>query len=251
MGTRLYGRYEYSINSYLADSKRQASLPALFMLLQESALRHAETHGFGWEFMTKHDCFWALSRIKVRIEKYPQWQDSVSIETWCKKPDGLMARRDFEMFTDNSEKILSATSSWLVLNRERRLQRISEMADIFPIIDRNAMDSSVLNKLPIHGSGELTKSSLKTIPYSAMDMNGHVNNVMYLQWIIDEFPTGYIQNSDICEVEINYLQEAVAGQQYYTLVEKCFDDEYLCSIIRCSDSRELSRMKLKFKFSTS
>lgn len=241
----LYGKYDYCINSWLSDCKRQASLPALFFLLQESGLKHADTYGFGWSEMQKYNCFWALYRINVRVEEYPKWQDAISIETWSKKPDTLLAHRDFDMF-QQGRKILSATSDWLLLNNERKPQKISMIDKPLPLLDRKAFDK-VMAKLPMHNLEKTSVSAVKTIPYSAMDINEHVNNTCYLQWVIDEFPASYVMNSEICEAEINYLQESLMGQQYRLLLEERLPDEYLCSVTRFPDGKDLARMILKFK----
>jgi acyl-ACP thioesterase len=247
MEQSLCGRYEYSVNSYLTDQKQQLSLPALFYLLQESAWKHADSHNFGWEALAKGNFFWVLSRIKVSIDDYPLWRDSIFIETWSKNPDTVMAYRDFEMYSANNKKLLSATSAWLILSMEnRRPQRISLMGDIFPVsFDRSAIDTQ-LEKLPQHK--RLPDNYIVyTVPYSAIDINGHVNNTLYIQWVIDSFPSDYIQNAYIYEIEINYLQEAVINQQYYVIIEELLPDEYLCSVVRHPDNKELARMMLKFR----
>jgi medium-chain acyl-[acyl-carrier-protein] hydrolase len=243
----LCGRYEYLINSYLTDSKQQLSLPAMFYLLQESAIVHAESHNFGWSALSENNSFWALARIKAQIDDYPLWKDSIFVETWSKGPDSVMAYRDFEIFSSNNRKILSATSAWLMLNRDtRKPQRIALLKDKFPArYDRNALDLR-LEKLPQHNI-QADDCDIHTVPYSAIDMNGHVNNTLYIQWIIDSFPVGYILNHDVYDIEINYLQEAMASQKYCVIREEFAPDEYLCSIVRRPDNKELSRMMLKFR----
>jgi acyl-ACP thioesterase len=247
MEQSLCGRYEYSVNSYLTDRKQQLSLPALFYLLQESAWKHADSHNFGWEALAENNFFWVLSRIKVRIDDYPLWRDSIFIETWSKDPDTVMAYRDFEMFSANNKKLLSATSAWLILSMEnRRPQRISLMGDIFPVsYDRFAIDTR-LEKLPQHKCLP-DNYTVNTVPYSAIDINGHVNNTLYIQWVIDAFSPDYIQNADVYDIEINYLQEAIVNQQYYVIIEEFLPDEYLCSVVRHPDNKELARMMLKFR----
>ncbi|MDR1340700.1 MAG: hypothetical protein LBK58_11710 [Prevotellaceae bacterium] len=243
----LCGRYEYHVSSYFTDLKKQLSLPALFYFLQESALAHAESHNFGWTEMSGNNFLWALSRIRAQIDGYPAWEDSIFVETWSKGPDTVMAYRDFEVYSSNGKKILSATSAWLVLNIEtRKPQRIASMKDKFPArYDRSALDVR-LEKLPQHGIPG-SNYPVNTVPYSAIDINGHVNNTLYIQWVIDAFPVDYILNHDVCDIEINYLQEAMLNQQYYVTVEELLPDEYLCSVLRHIDNRDLSRMVLKFR----
>jgi acyl-ACP thioesterase len=243
----LCGRYEYHINSYFTDLKKQISIPALFYLLQESAIVHAENHNFGWTTMSENNLFWALSRIKVQIDELPAWEDSIFVETWSKGPDTIMANRDFEVYSSNGTKILSATSAWLMLDtKTRKPQRIALMLDKFPArYERSALNVR-LEKLPQHNI-RTGNYPVNTVYYSAIDINGHVNNTLYIQWVIDAFPVDYILSHDVCDIEVNYLQEAMLNQQYYVIVEELLPDEYLCSVVRTLDDKDLSRMIVKFR----
>jgi medium-chain acyl-[acyl-carrier-protein] hydrolase len=142
---------------------------------------------------------------------------------------------------------VSATSAWLMLNLEtRKPQRMTLMKDKFPDpYNRSALDVR-LEKLPQH-SIHSSDYAVNTVPYSAIDINGHVNNTLYIQWIIDSFPFDYILNHEVYDIEINYLHEAKANQQYYVIIEELAPDKYLCSVVRHPDNKELSRMMLKFR----
>jgi acyl-ACP thioesterase len=247
MGKQSCGKYEYHVNSYFTDLKKQLSLPAVFYFLQESALKHAESYNFGWKTMSENRLFWALSRIKLQIDEYPSLEDSIFVETWSKEPDMIMAHRDFEIFSSDDKKLLSATSAWLMLSMDnRKPQRIAVMKEHFPIpCNRNAIDVR-LEKLPQHKIMS-DDYPVNRVPYSAIDMNGHVNNTLYIQWVIDAFPVDYILNHDVCEIEVNYLHEAIADQQYYVVIEELLHDEYLCSVVKYPEAKDLSRMRLKFR----
>jgi acyl-ACP thioesterase len=197
--------------------------------------------------MSENKFFWALSRIKVQIDSYPAWEDSIFVETWSKGPDTVMAYRDFEVYSSNGGKIMSATSAWLMLSMEtRKPQRIALMQDKFPArYNRSALDVR-LEKLPQH-SIQVNDYHTNMVPYSAIDINGHVNNTLYIQWVIDAFPVDYILNHDVCDIEINYLQEAMLNQPYHVIIEKLSDGVYLCSTVRSLDNKDLSRMVLKFR----
>jgi acyl-ACP thioesterase len=183
----------------------------------------------------------------MQIDGYPLWNDSIFVETWSKGPDNVMAYRDFEVYSSDNKKVLSATSAWLMLSLDtRKPQRIALLKDKFPApYERSALDIR-LEKLPQHRN-HAGDCVVHTVPYSAIDINGHVNNTLYIQWVIDGFPFDYILNHDVYDIEINYLQEAMANQQYYVIIEELLPDEYLCSVVRHLDNKELSRMMLKFR----
>lgn len=239
-------RANYTVRSYHTDIKKQASLPALFLFLQESAWHHAALNNFGWEALIPKNLIWALARMRLQIFRYPEWNDTVQLETWSKPPEPLMAYRDFELCDGKGGLLLRATSAWLLIEAtSRRPQRISILGDCFPIIaGREAISGSLqrIASAPMDKQGDV-----HTVPFSAIDINGHVNNAHYVQWILDAFPWEYLQQHNATEIEINYLQEARLGDQYRINVEEVSCNNYLCNILRQSDSKELVRMTLCFE----
>jgi acyl-ACP thioesterase len=226
--------------------KQQACLPALFCFLQESAWRHAEINDFGWAALSKLNCFWAVSRIKVQIDDYPEWNDEISLETWSKAPDALMAYRDFEIFNGENRRIICASSAWLILDiATRRPKRMSVLTNEYPILHGRQALSSGIGK--IQRAPRDSGTDIHTVPYSAIDMNGHVNNANYVQWTLDAFPAEFIVSHNVHEIEINYLHESHIGNTYRVNIEETAPLKYLCNIVRIDDSRELVRMMLSFK----
>ena len=236
---------KYYIRSYHADAKQQASLFSLFCFLQESAWKHAETNDFGWARLSKSNCFWALSRIKVRINAYPKWNDEIRLETWSKAPNTLMAHRDFEIFDAANERILAASSAWLILDIDtRRPQRMSMLEGRLPILEGREAPTATIRKIPT--APKESDANTYLVPYSAIDMNGHVNNANYVQWTLDAFPSDFIVEHDVREIEINYLHESRIGERYRVNIEETAPREYLSNIMRIDDGKELVRMSLKF-----
>ena len=235
----------YYIHSYHTDAKQQASISSLFCFLQESAWKHAETNDFGWARLKRSNCCWVLSRMKVRIEEYPRWKDEIHLETWSKAPDALMAYRDFEIFDSQNKRILSASSAWLILDIDsRRPQRMSMLRGELPVLEGREAQTAAISKLPAVASEP--DAAINIVPYSAIDMNGHVNNANYVRWALDVFPADFIVDHNLHEIEINYLHESRMGDSYLVNLKATADCEYLSNIVRIDDGKELVRMSLKF-----
>jgi len=111
--------YQFSINSYDADSKGRMPLYKLFHYLQEAAYLNAESNGFGYEFLEKEKAYWVLVRVMVRIDQYPRWNDEIAIKTWPRGAHGLFAVRDFEISQGN--KVIGSVSTyWMILDKDSR-----------------------------------------------------------------------------------------------------------------------------------
>ena len=52
----------------------------------------------------------------------------------------------------------------------------------------------------------------RTVAFTDLDRNGHMNNCRYLDWIADLLPSGYHAGHELREFTVCYLSEAREGQ---------------------------------------
>lgn len=204
---RYYHRNQL-VHSYEVDFNQQLSVPALFNYLQDVAWVHAEQLGYGYEQLLRDRMFWVLSRVEVRIERMPRWNEYITIVTWPKRPEGIQAVRDFEIYDSNGDAIISATTSWIVLNADtRRPVRLTEWYTNFDHATRSALDH-IAGKIP-KSTGELIRSELVKVPVGSVDMNGHVNNVAYISWAYNMHDREHYLSNFPATVIVNFNREAL------------------------------------------
>ena len=204
----------YDITSYHVDFKQHLSPVSLFCFLQESAVKHAHSKGFGLSHLAERNELWVLAKMHVRIRRMPDWMEKIRSETWGKEPELLTAFRDFEFFDTDNQSIICATSSWHILNRQtHRPTPLSHFADDFPVMNRHAIEEKP-HKIQIPVSNAV-RSKVQAILPSDIDMNLHVNNTKYVQWAIDCVPFAFQKQHTISEISVNFLSEARMGEHYY------------------------------------
>jgi medium-chain acyl-[acyl-carrier-protein] hydrolase len=229
---------EYTIRSYDVDTESKASLMTFAKYLQESAYNHASHLELGHEQLMERNLFWVLSRLLIRVESYPRWGERLTLTTWPSGVDRLFACRDFLVRDSGGAVMFTSTSSWLVLDSEKRrpqrpFDELGQSAD-YPrerVIDRRP---AKLEKL-----SEPRQSPSFPVRYSDLDMYDHVNNVKYIQWILDDFPPEMNRKFDVKEFEINFLAEAKMGDDIVIQTQETGTAEYIHSIKRKTDNKDL------------
>ena len=48
----------------------------------------------------------------------------------------------------------------------------------------------------------------RTVRYSDLDVNGHMNNCRYMDWVLDTLPGAFHGEHSVSEFTVNYLSEA-------------------------------------------
>lgn len=243
----LLGEYSFVIHSYEAGLDTKAKFSGLCHFLQESAWNHAESIGMGFQTLLDDNKLWVLSRLYFELDEYPHWGDTIKVQTWPKGTDGLFALRDFFVL-DQSDKIIGkATSAWLVLDTEqRRPQRLDHFyEDRKFLTQRHAVNKS-LKKISFSGNNE--PAPFHQVRYSDLDVNRHVNNVKYIEWLCDLCSDRLFAGSEIHDLEINFLSECKAGDKILaTKNEQPELSQISAMLVRENDKKDICKAKIGFR----
>lgn len=239
---------DFRVLTFHMDPGGKAHLSSICNFLQEGASMHAEHAGFGYEYMISNNQVWVLARQKVIIDSYPVWNDQLKLKTWSRGKEGIFYIRDFIIENEKNETIIKATTSWAAINlKTRRPEIVSGLENGLKSLKEKVAIGEKLNKLP-----ELIHSDLKRkrqIEYTDIDLVYHVNNVKYIELIMNSFPLKTHKQKKVRTLEINYLGEAKFGEEVLIFTEQNQKQEnsYLVNIIRESDNKEVCRARLEWE----
>ncbi len=235
---------DYIIRSYEIDAGGRLSIPSIFNLLQDAASNHAFRLGVSVHQLLEKNYTWVLSRMMLRMETFSAWRDPIRIRTWPSGIQTVFALRDFEIQDTAGRTIGSAVSAWIVIDADkRRPVRPTAFADqINSIEGMHALDHS-LSKLPKVEGGDHRSSFF--VRYHDLDINQHVNNVSYIEWLLESIPDFGREDLTLRELELNFLGEAFKNDRITALCRK--DDpsgnRFSHTIVRKEDQVELVRAR--------
>ena len=197
----------FIIPCYNADASWRLKPSSFMDLAQEAANLHAAILGFGYDDMIASKTAWVLSRMHVVFVDTPRWRDDVTLFTWHKGLERLFFLRDFMMTDREGNPKIKATTSWLVLNLEtRRLVRDPNLLDEGTICSENVLDNPA-DKVVMPKGVEPQFVTGHLVGYSDLDMNGHANNAMYMQWAMDAVNYEISSVKPVKEFTINFNHE--------------------------------------------
>lgn len=243
--SRLTYEHAYNIRSYEPRIDGHVSIATICNQLQDMASRHADSLGFGYDDLQKSNHYWVLSRLHVMMDRMPGYGESTRVMTWPSGNERLIATRDF-LVSDDSAQIGRATTAWVTLNAKTlkadppdsvldgRLIPDRERAMVFP--------SRAVNRLK---EGE-NRTALTARRFD-QDINGHVNNVRYVEFCMEAVPQEWVAENRCMGIDIQFRVESHAGDEYVSAckVDKQDNgmDTILHSLTRVSDNKEIVRMR--------
>lgn len=196
----------YKVTSYLVNLRKQAGLYSILNFVQDVGWQHS----FQLGIKLPKNQGWVFTRQKLIMQKWPSWNDTVTIKTWLREPQGAFVFRDYEIFV-NDKKIGSCISSFTVMDLETRklaLRDWSELPEFWPK-DKSANSEKPEKILLRDDAVALSEFEVRN---SDIDLNEHVNNTRYAQWILDSIPIDKLKGGVLLKgYEVNFLAEMKLG----------------------------------------
>jgi len=202
------------ISLYEVDFFNKLRIDSTFNYLQEAASNHAIHLGWGYIDLIKNELTWILSRIKLVVYEYKNLGDMIEIETFPKGIDNLFALRDFRLRDRNQKIFALATSAWLLINvNTLRPVKSEEFYNFINYISRDS--ESAINGTPgkINFPGKIETIYEHRIRYTDLDLNYHVNNAKYIEFILDCFDIQNFHDREISSIQVNFLGELKYGDK--------------------------------------
>ena len=235
----------FTVRSYEAGIANHVTLPTLCNYMQEAAGIRAARLGWGIQALQSEGLTWMLSRLRVSVQRYVPWGETITVRTWPSGVKGrLIAKRCFLGLDEKGAELFRASSEWLYV--DMAAQKIAKLPETFAdLVPAGTPDFELPDiggkfvRLPsVDGSVEILTR------HSDLDFNDHVNNVHYVEWMLESEKCKVESvKSGVGDMDIVFRQAAKAGESLAS--EFCVaEDKTLHAIRRQSDGVVLATAAL-------
>ena len=202
--------YCFKVEGQQIGFDNKLKLSGLADILQIAAWRHADELGFGLEDMiVNKQRTWAMYRLKIEVNFYPNYGSELKVITWPKKKDHYFAYRDLLVEYDG-KTVARATSTYLLIDVEsRKPQSLEGLYD--ELLDHQDLHAIEAPASKIGRVGDALKTQVKTC-ITDLDINRHVNNIRYLDWALRVLPGSFWKEQRVKSVLVNYFAELYEDQ---------------------------------------
>ncbi len=202
----------YTVELRDSDFSKTIKLSALFGYFQDIASMAVEDLDAGiTTLQERFGVTWVLIRIRADIERFPEWNEPITVETWPQEPKKLEFERDYIVRDSEGRVLIRAVSTWVLMDvATREIRRTDVIAIKYPAIFKERALQCRLGRLKPFGTPELAYK--KVISYSDIDFNGHLNNTRYIDFIMDCFEWDKHKLYGVRSIELSYVSEALPGE---------------------------------------
>ncbi len=226
-------------------SDGRLTVVSLLRFLQECAWYHAEALGFGLERLAMDGLVWVLREQALHVTRFPAMGEEITIRTWPSRAERILCHRDFLVLDNTGAEVARATSAWFGLDLSSRRPHKAEFFfrpgwEAFP----PAAFEAPLPELLKPQSPELTE--IRTVRRSDLDALGHVNNLRYVEWILDQCPPLMPDSSHSATLQIRYVRELMLGESVQVVSARVADGDMGIQVLRVEGGQEACLARISY-----
>lgn len=161
----------------------------------------------------KSNAFWIITKIKLKINTLPRFDEELEFETWPTTVDRIRFERDYRVNRDG-ETLVMCRSQWCVLDCDtlklRRCDSVCYPHDMPHREDRSGAGDFVRS---YEKTDESDLSCIHKICLTELDPNGHTNNVSYLRMARNTFTQSEMNGIEFDEIQISFASQTYFGDE--------------------------------------
>lgn len=232
---------ELLLGSEHVDCFRRLRPSTLFELLQTASIRHTTALGMGREKTLDRGLLWIVARQYVAIDRMPTYDERVTLRSWPGKTMHVLFPRYYELVGRGGETLARGSALWSLMDSTTRATVFPEEYGVEIAGVETGRETPYLMKLP---ALETPNRFSFTVPYSCVDLNGHMNNTRYFDLAEDKLPAARAGKL-LREVRTEYSAEAPLGATLDVAWGEA-DGTYFLSGVNAETGRKCFRMGLTY-----
>lgn len=202
----VYSR-ELRLKNKDVDMHRRLRTSRLFELLQEAAIAHTEALGMGREKTLDRGLLWVVTLQRAEIARMPEYDETVRVESWPGETMHVLFPRYYRLTADGGEELLRASALWMLVDESTRRFVFPERYGI----EIAGVETGAELPLPTAPAAlETDREREFTVPYSYVDLNGHMNNTRYFD-LAEDCVGAAAEGRELRSVATEYKAEARLG----------------------------------------
>ena len=202
----------------MADMNGHIKLPDVILLsLQVSGMQSIELGVSDKAILEDYNLVWIITDYDIEVVRLPRFAEEITIETEALSYNRLFCYRRFTIYDEAGQDLIHMMVTFVLMDRDSRKVQAVEPEIVAPY--QSDFDKKLIRG-PKYESLNESISKDYHVRFYDLDMNGHVNNSKYLDWIFEvmgaDFLTQYIPK----KINLKYVKEVRPGGVITSAVER-------------------------------
>ena len=208
---------EATIPYDMADVNSLVRVPQLMALvMQVSGMQSIELGMADDRILEEYGLVWIISDHSLKIKRLPRFLETVVIKTQPLFHNRYFCYRQFQVFDQEGNELLEMVTNFMLMDLQTR-----KVQSVVPEIVA-AFESSfekTIRRGPKFKDIVASREQEFRVRFYDLDMNGHVNNAKYLEWIYESLGSDFLRRHSPTSIYIKYNREVMADSLVNSQVE--------------------------------
>ena len=193
----------------MADMNGHIKLPDVILLsLQVSGMQSIELGVSDKDVLEQYNLVWIITDYDIDVIRLPRFAEEITIETEALTYNRLFCYRRFTIYDEAGQEIIHMVATFVLMDRDSR--------KVHPVVPEivapyQSESSKKLLRGPKYAELENAISKDYHVRFYDLDMNGHVNNSKYLDWIFEVMGADFLTHYIPKKINLKYVKEVRPG----------------------------------------
>lgn len=195
---------QHKIRNSECDINSNMKASSVLNLFQDIAGAQCEQYGIDQSSIACKGLCWVIARQHAVFIRPPRFSETVTVETWPGKPILSIMPRYYRIIDGSGNVCVSGCAWWVLMDINTRAMVIPSKYGVDIPWEETGNETVMPKKLAI------TSASVEdsfTVPWSCCDINGHMNNVRYIDLCEDKLYK-FTRAAQLSELSVEYSGEA-------------------------------------------
>ena len=202
---------KHRVTFYETDVNGTVSLGKLVDLMMLACEDQSDTLGVSSDKVLKMGLGWIVTQHMLEIKRLPRKNETIYITTHAKSYNKYFCYRDFWVHDIRKMELAHMHTVFAMINQKTRKIATIPAAVITPF---QAEKTVKIERLPLPKEIErIDRQKEYEVRFFDIDVNHHVNNVHYFEWMLDALDEDFLTKYQPVEMNIEYKKEINYGQK--------------------------------------
>ena len=205
-------RKPFPVPEYNCDSGGKLKLSMVMRYMQATSGEQLDTLGYTYEYLFAENLVFLLSQTCIKIYEMPRAGQEIVVGTTATGTKGVRFLRDFIVEDTVGNRLIDAHTLWVLVDSlSRKILRPSAFSHNIPIKESLLGAGMSALAIPKVDAPNWDTQWNQRVGYSLIDVNHHINNSVYADFVCDSLPMEALTARGLDSVVIAFQNEARQG----------------------------------------
>ena len=222
-------RKEFTLGADAVDRFGRLKQSRMLLYAQQISGEHSTALGFSYEALAQRGLFWAVVRNRLQVSRMPMEGETIYMETWPMPTTRTAYPRSTVAYDADGNELFRTLSLWVLMSFESRAMVLPGKSGVTVEGTLRGNELAIPRSVALKPMGNRME---RTVRFTDLDRNGHMNNARYLEWVDDLLSSQFHREHSVEDVTLCYLNEACEGQKLHVTWDTDADGALLVDIHR-------------------